>query len=178
MGKGQAMTRPDRSEHEAYYGRYIDLVPDGDVLDHLENQGTVMAGLLSSLPETSGDYRYAPGKWSLKEVLGHVMDAERVFAFRGLVFSRNDAALFPGMEQDDYARAANYSDRSLASILEEYRVLRGSTLHLFRSFSDDMLLRTGTASGCRFTVRSIMYIVAGHELHHMRSIREKYLRPA
>ena len=169
------MIRPARSEYEPYYGRYIDIVPEGNVVDLLAAQRDKILRLGRTLTEDQGNYRYAPGKWSLKEVLGHVMDAERVFVFRALAFSRNDPQEIPGMEQDDYARAANYGDRPLREILEEYNALRDSTVHFFRSLSDDMLTRTGIASGFRFSVRSILFIVAGHELHHFRIIREKYL---
>lgn len=171
------MKRPDTSEHEPYYGRYINLVPEGEVPEILEEQGRETIALLKGLTEDHGNYRYAPGKWSLKDLVGHVIDTERVFVFRALVFSRSDTQPFPGMEQDDYARAANYAARPLGEIIGEFESVRTATIHLFRSFTPEILLRSGIANGCRFTVRSIMYIVAGHELHHLRILREKYLQP-
>jgi len=167
--------RPRDTEYEAYYGRYISLVPDGDIGTILEKQREATSALLAPLDTETADFRYAEGKWSVKEVVGHIIDAERVFAFRAFAFSRNDPNAIPGMEQDDYARGANYGDRSLRDIVEEYRAVRSATLHLLRSFDNGMLLRTGTASGCSFTVRSTMYIIAGHELHHLRGLKERYL---
>ncbi len=169
-------TRPSSSEHAPYYSRYIDLVPEGDILRILEAQAETTLRYLSSVSEEKAMFRYAPGKWSIKEVVGHVIDTERVFAFRAFAFSRNDKNPFPGMEQEDYARGANYEQRPLRDILDEFRDVRASSLRLFRSFNDEMLMRKGIASGYEFSVRCLPYIIAGHELHHAGMLRERYLQ--
>jgi len=172
----RTLTRPSSSEHAPYYSRYIDLVPEGDILQILEVQGETTLRYLSSVTEEKAMFRYAPGKWSLKEVVGHVIDTERVFAFRAFAFSRNDRNPLPGMEQEDYAHGANYEQRPLRDILDEFREVRRSNLRLFRSFNDEMLMRKGIASGYEFSVRCLPYIIAGHELHHVEILRERYLR--
>ena len=166
--------RPDESEYAPYYGRYIALVPGGDIAAILVSQQEEMGRFLKFLSEEQGEYRYAEGKWSVKEVVGHLIDAERVFAFRALAFSRGDTQPYPGMEQDDYARGANYGERSLSDIADEFASVRIATLHLLGGMSDEMLLRRGTASEVVFSVRSIFHIIAGHERHHRAVLREKY----
>jgi hypothetical protein len=169
------ISRPSTSEHAPYYSRYIDLVPEGDIVGLLAGQIDKTLSLLAPVDQRKANYRYAPDKWSIKEVVGHVVDTERVFAFRAFAFSRNDKNPLPGMEQDDYARAANYRDRPLQDIIEEFREVRHSTVSLCRSFDEVMLMRKGVASGCEFTVRSLPYIIAGHELHHVRVLQQQYL---
>ena len=169
------ITRPAAAEYAPYYSRYIDLVPQGDIVDLLAGQIEKTLSLLARVDHEKAEYRYAPDKWSVKEVVGHVVDTERVFAFRAFAFSRNDSNPLPGMEQEDYARAANYHDRPLQDILEEFREVRRSTISLCRSFDEGMLMRRGIASECEFSVRSLPYIIAGHELHHMRVLQDKYL---
>ena len=170
------ITRPSSSEHAPYYSRYIDLVPDGDILQILDAQAETTLRHLAAVTEEKATFRYAPGKWSLKEVVGHVIDTERVFAFRAFAFSRSDKNQFPGMEQEEYAQGANYEQRSLGDILDEFHEVRKSNLRLFRSFSEGMLMRRGIASGNEFTVRCLPYIIAGHELHHVKILREGYFR--
>jgi hypothetical protein len=170
-----AISRPAPTEYAPYYGRYIDLVPEGDILTFLSGQIHKTLSLVGSVGEDKADFRYAPGKWSIREVVGHVIDTERVFAFRAFAFSRNDRNALPGMDQEEYARGANHGERRLSAILDEYRSVRGATIALVGSFSEEMLMRTGTASGFGFTVRSLAYIIAGHEQHHLRVLRERYL---
>lgn len=169
------MDRPQKNEYAAYYDRYVRLVGAGHIGDILAKQQTAFETLLAGIDETKGDFSYAAGKWSLKEVIGHVIDTERVFNYRALCFARNDPADLPSMEQDDFAANANFAARSLASILQEYACVRQATLALFRSFDDEIWQRSGIADGNKFTVRAVAYLVAGHELHHMHVIREKYL---
>ncbi|KAA3656213.1 MAG: DinB family protein [Calditrichaeota bacterium] len=169
------MKRPAQNEYAAFYHTYISTVPDGDICETLANQLKATQQLLSNLGESKADSRYAPQKWSLKEVLAHVVDTERVFAFRALCFARNDAGPFPSMEQDDFVRFGNFSDRTLQSFLDEFTHLRRSNILLFESFDDTVSRRVGTASGTKMSVRAIAYIIAGHERHHMKIIREKYL---
>jgi len=167
--------RPARSEYADFYAAYIGQVPDGDVLELLEEQLASSLDLFASIPADKLDHRYAPGKWTVKQVLGHVIDAERIFSYRALRFARGDATPLPGMDQETFMAGANFAQRPMASLVEEYRHQRLADLALFRSFDEEILGRTGEASGCLFTVRALVYIIAGHERHHVRILRERYL---
>lgn len=166
---------PEPSEYAPYYGTYISKVPQGDIIDQLRTQIDETTALLSDLANEQADYRYAPGKWSLKEVIGHLCDAERVFAYRALRFGRNDATPLPGFNQDPYIEAGNFSERTMADLLAEFTAIRQATLHLFVPMTEAMMIRTGTASNAPFSVRATAYIIAGHELHHLHIIRDRYL---
>ena len=169
------LTRPKPTEHAPYYSLYIDKVREGDILEVLAQQNRQTLSLLESIGEEKARFRYAPDKWSLKLVIGHVIDVERVFAYRALAFARNDPAKLPSMEQEDYAANANYDRRPLPRILAEFAAVRAATLALFESFDAEIGMRRGTASGYEFTARSMPYIIAGHELHHVGVLRERYL---
>lgn len=169
------LTRPGDDEHAPYYGRYVGQVPDGDVLDILAREASVTVALLEPLDETKAGYRYAPGKWSIKEVMGHVIDVERVFAQRALHFARRDAAPLPSLEQDEWVEAGYFDRRSLASLLDEFSAVRASTVALFRGFDPAVWENRGVASGVEFTARSIPFIIAGHELHHRKVLEVRYL---
>ena len=164
---------PESSEYAPYYGRYISLVTDDDVLNALDAQIADTRELLSTL---HGDHRYAPGKWSVNEVVGHLIDAERIFAYRALRIARNDATPLPGFEQDDYVRAANFDNCQLHDLAEEFSTVRRANLLMFGQLSPEAWLRRGTASENVVSVRAIAYIIAGHELHHRRILAEKYAR--
>ncbi|HLH40423.1 MAG TPA: DinB family protein [Bryobacteraceae bacterium] len=168
--------RPASNEHAPYYAKYIGLAPDGDIVSQLKSQIGETIGLLSPLSDAAGDFRYAPDKWSLKEVLGHMIDTERIFSFRALSFARGDRNPLPGFEQDDYVRAAGSNERTLKSLVEEFEAVRRSTVLLFGNFSEAAWQRRGIASGNEVTVRALAWIIAGHELHHRRGIAENYLR--
>lgn len=174
----QIISVPDPSEYASYYGKYIALVPGKNIVAALEDQPRETKVLLSELSEEQGDYRYAPGKWSIKEILGHVIDAERVFSYRALRFARNDQTPLPSFEQDDYVRSANFADYGLEDLVEEFIAVRRATVLLFRNLSAEAWMRRGIASGNPVSVRAIAYIVAGHELHHRRVLREKYVAGA
>jgi uncharacterized damage-inducible protein DinB len=168
--------RPESTEYFEYYDTYIRRVPDGDILLLLgENLAETLA-LLDTVPAGLEEHRYAPGKWSIREVIGHVIDAERVFAYRALHFARRDAAPLPSMEEGDYARYSNAGQRTLRDLAEELAAVRRSSILLFRSFDEEMLDFRGKASGYEFSVRSIPYIVAGHEIHHRSVLAERYLK--
>ena len=169
------IAKPDRSEYADYYDLYVSKLPDGDVLDILESQIAGTTGLLSRVGEDKAGHRYAPDKWSIKQVVGHVIDAESVFASRALWFARGNEAPLPSFEQDENVEAANFDEQMLQTLVEQLRVTRAATVAMFRSFDDDMLMRKGTASGCVFTVRAIAAIIAGHELHHKMTLEERYL---
>lgn len=170
--------RPQSGEYSPYYDRYLATLPDGDVFALLERGAEKLAILVESLTETQGEHRYAPGKWSIKDVLVHMTDVERVFAYRALRFSRNDATPLPGFEQDDYVREANGAERTLGALLQEYRAVRGATLALFRGMSDPMMSRRGVANGAEMTVRAAAWIIVGHERHHIQILKERYLAGA
>src|SRR5262245_50892331 len=167
--------RPESSEHAPYYRKYIALVPDGDLGVTLNRQFEATLTLLSPLSEQRAAYAYAPGKWNIKEVLGHLIDSERVFAYRALRIARNDKTPLPGYEQDDYVATAGFTARSLAGLLEEFASVRKASVQLFKHFSPEEWLRRGTANGTEVTVRSLGYIIAGHELHHIDIVRNRYL---
>jgi len=166
--------RPASTEYGAYYGRYISQLPDGDVLETMRAGVKELEGLLGGLDEQQALFRYAPGKWSIKEVLGHMLDVERVMTYRALRIGRGDSTPLPGFEQDDYVKAAHNDRRPLASLLAEYRHLRASNLELFGSFDPEALMRTGTASGYPFTARALIWVIAGHERHHLNGFRRDY----
>lgn len=170
-----SIARPAPSEYAPYFGQYIAQVPEGDVLQILERQIEETVALLGDLPPEMATHRYAPGKWSVNQVVGHLSDTERVFAHRALRFSRGDRQPLPGFEQDDYVNRANFDDRSLNDVTEEFRWVRGASMALFGSMNEAMLRRRGIASGVEFTVRAIPYILAGHERHHLTVLRERYL---
>lgn len=170
------MPRPDASEYADYFGQYISIVPDtGDICDRLATQIEESAGTLDSLTDAQWDHRYAEGRWSAKEVVGHVVDTERIMATRGLVAARGETQEYPGFDQDVFMAHTDFGARTAGSVLEEWRTLRASNLALFRSFSDTELDRAGLFEGKRMTVRSFPWLLAGHELHHMRVLRERYL---
>ena len=158
----------------SYHQHYIDLVKTDNILQELIEQGEEFVNYLSRFSEQQGNYAYAKGKWTIKEIAGHLADAERVFAYRALRFVRNDKTALPGFEQDDYVAAANFNKRTLADVIEELRLIRASNLALFKTFSDEELERTGTASNNSYTVKALLYVIAGHEKHHFNVLKEKY----
>lgn len=171
----KTLVRPDASEYAEYYGRYIARVPDGDVIAILEAQMQATARLLGGMTVEQGDYRYAPGKWQAKEIWVHVADAERVFAYRTLSFARGDPASLPGFDETVWAPNSGASARTLTSITEEVRTVRQASLVLARTLTDEQAVRRGTASGFGISVRALVYLMAGHELHHTAVLKERYL---
>lgn len=171
----ETSTRPAPDEYAPYYGRYIAAVPDGSIVETLRDQIEETVALLGSLPEAKGDHRYEPGKWSVKEVIGHLIDSERVFSYRALRFARRDETPLPGFEQDDYVPAGAFGKRTLRDLAEEFRTVREATLHLYRHLDEEALSRSGIASENRMSVRALAWCIAGHERHHVKVIRERYL---
>jgi uncharacterized damage-inducible protein DinB len=167
--------RPQSNDYAPYYEKYVMLVPDGDFLEILETQLREMEQLLEPLTDAHADFRYAPGKWSIKEVLGHINDAERIFAVRILRIARGDQTPLPGFEQDDYVKVSNAASRKLSDLLVEFSAIRRATIALIRSLDDASWLRRGTASGKEVSVLAIAFIIAGHTLHHHAIFEEKYL---
>jgi uncharacterized damage-inducible protein DinB len=167
--------RPRSNDYAPYYGKYVMLVPEGNFLEILEAQLQELKHLLEPLTDHQADFRYAPGKWSIKETLGHVNDAERIFSVRILRIARGDQTPIPGFEQDDYVKVSNASSRKLFDLLEEFYAIRRATIALIRSLDDASWLRRGTASGNEVTVLAIAFIIAGHSLHHRKIFEDKYL---
>lgn len=169
------MNRPAQSEHAPYYSRYVDLVPDGPIIEVLRSQAKETLELLRSIPEAKGNHAYAQGKWTIKEVFGHVVDSERVFSYRALRIGRGDATPLPGFEQDDYVPHGGFASRTLHDLADELEAVRRATLLLFEGFPRDAGARMGTASGNPVSVQALAYIIAGHERHHVKVLRERYL---
>jgi hypothetical protein len=169
------LTRPGPGEHADYFDRYVQLVPDGDIVDTLMRQLGETLGLLQEVtPELETD-RYAPDKWSIREVVGHCVDTERVFAFRALAMARADGVELPSMEQDEWARRSNASSRSLDDLAQEWASVRRATVHMFATLGPGTGLRRGKAGGNSVTVRSLPWIIAGHELWHRELLARNYL---
>lgn len=167
--------RPEPGEYPAYYEKYISLIPGNDVANALEAQRLQTMQLFAGRSERDGNFRYAADKWTVKDVLGHIADSERIFAYRALRIARGDQTPIEGFEQDDYVRGGGFNERALASIAEEFALVRSATLAMFRSFSKEAWLRRGTANKNEVSVRALAYITAGHELHHRQIIEERYL---
>lgn len=167
--------RPSSDEYAPYYNTYVQLVPKGDVLAILETQLRETLALLRGLSDAQAAFSYADGKWSVKEVIGHIIDTERVFAYRGLCFARGDSTPLPGFEQDDYVLGAEFNARSVESMAGEFEHMRHSNIYLFSTWSEAVQLRRGTANGNAVTARAIPFILAGHERHHLNIIRDRYI---
>lgn len=164
---------PAADEHVPYYGKYIALVGP-DSLAALEAQARSTAALLAATSEEQGNHRYAEGKWSVKEVIGHLADGERVFAYRALRIARADTTELPGFDENTYVPAGKFDRRPLADIAAEFAAVRAATLALVRSFDEEALARRGSANNSPVSVRALVAIIAGHELHHVKLLRERY----
>jgi hypothetical protein len=176
--KNFSIGKPDETEYLPYYGKYISLVPDADIVSQMGQQAEATLALLRGIPESQGGLRYAPGKWSMRELVGHVIDTERIFAYRALRFSRDDRTPLNGYEQDDYIRNASFDDYPLTELAAEFESVRRSTIFLFRHMTADAWMRKGLANENEVSVRALAYIIAGHELHHMQILRDRYLPAA
>ncbi|HEY1404865.1 MAG TPA: DinB family protein, partial [Pyrinomonadaceae bacterium] len=161
------INRPEETEYAPYYGKYVSLVTSDDILTTLSDQLFGTLALLRSVPESQAGLRYAAGKWSVKELVGHMIDTERIFAYRALRFARNDATPLPGFEQDGYIRSASFDTHSLDDLTAEFESVRRATLFLFKHLDGEAWMRKGVASESGVSVRALAYIIAGHELHHV-----------
>ncbi len=158
-----------------FYKNYVKQIEETDLIQALRISGHRMLELVHFIKEEKADYRYADGKWSIRELLCHVIDAERIFAYRALTFARNDKTNLPGFEENEYAAQANASGRSLKKIADEMAHLRVSTIDMFEGFTPDMLARKGSANKNEISVVSFGFIIAGHETHHRKILMERYL---
>ncbi|MCK6617340.1 MAG: DinB family protein [Cyclobacteriaceae bacterium] len=169
-------TSPDPATLPPFYQGYVANVSNMDMMDALRTTIAATDKLIRSIPETKGEYRYAPGKWSVKELLCHMLDAERIFAYRALRFARNDQTELPGFDEQAYAPHANAHSRTLSQLADEFKRLRSSTVDLFESFTPDMLVRSGMANNNLISVINLGYVIAGHEVHHRNILIERYLK--
>jgi uncharacterized damage-inducible protein DinB len=167
--------RPTSGDYAPFYESYVSKMSTDDIVSTLTNSFPERLHFLNALPTEKWEYRYADGKWTIKEILVHIIDAERVFSNRALRIARNDKTPLPGFDQDEYAPYMDANERSVASLMEEYTAVRQSTITLFKNFNAKMWKRDGIASGTHLTALAIAYIIAGHEEHHIRVIKEKYL---
>ena len=170
-----AIPRPQPGEYNEYYERYISLIPGTDVFGTLDQQLRRTCELLTGLSDEQANLAYAPGKWTIKEVLGHITDTERIFGYRALRIARGDQTPIEGFEQDDYVRNGNFRQRRMSDLIDEYATVRAATLALFRSFDLDAWPRRGIANNKEISVRALAYLTAGHERHHHKILEEKYL---
>ena len=166
--------RPDAAEYPAWYGAYVACVPDGDIVTVLRRGGEELASALGAIPESSGGHRYADDKWTVRTLLGHMVDAERIFAYRALRIARGDTTPLPGFEENDFARTAGSDARTVADIVSELFVVRDGTVRLFQSFPDDAWVRSGTVNNGQVSVRALAYIIAGHATHHRSVLKDRY----
>lgn len=174
-GTELVLHRPEPSEYDPAYSAYVDTVGPGDVLSLLSDGIGRTLSLLRTCPRDREQFRYEPGKWSIREVAGHMADAERLYAYRVLHLARRDPSPLPGMDRHVWARASNASRRPLAELAKELASVRAATLSLFASFDPSTSTVAGVAAGRSFTVRSLAFVIAGHEIHHRRILEERYL---
>jgi hypothetical protein len=169
------IARPQADEYVPYYDRYISLVPEGDLVEMLRTQIGGTLSLLRTISEERASYRYAPGKWSIKEVVGHMADVERIMTYRALRIARADATPLPGFDENSYVPAGNFDARTLASLAHEFEEVRRATVAFLETLEPEAAARRGSANNNEISARALAYIIAGHERHHMRILKERYL---
>jgi hypothetical protein len=167
--------RPNSNEYAPYYEGYINRVPDGTILENLKKSIIETKAIFSTIPQSKGDYAYAEGKWTIKELLCHMIDVERVMSYRAFCISRNDKTSLPVFDHDNYVVESNVSSRTIADLMEEFEAIRAITILQFQHFTDEMLVRIGTASSFPVSPRALGFIIIGHEAHHMKILKERYL---
>ncbi|HYY98833.1 MAG TPA: DinB family protein [Pyrinomonadaceae bacterium] len=170
-----APAKPRADEYAEYYGKYVSLVPEGDIVETLSKQSGETLAMLRSIPEERAGHAYGPGKWSIRQLVGHVIDTERIFAYRALAIARGERASLPGMEQDEYMEHASFDGRTLESLCEEFSHVRRANVLMMSGFDADAWARRGVASDNEVTVLALAHIIAGHELHHVNVLRARYL---
>jgi len=168
------IARPGSDEYDPYFDTYISKVPEQDLHELLASQIEGTCAMLGKVPESEADCAYAPGKWTIKEVAGHIVDTERIMAYRLLRVARGDTTPLPGFEQDDYIRDGNFQERTLASLIKEFRLVRTSTCALLQGLNGAALARRGSANGKTVSARALAYIIAGHERHHVGILQQRY----
>lgn len=169
------LARPNEDEYAPYFHRYIARVPDGDLIEILNEQAADTRAMLGSLSDADARFRYGPDKWSIKEVLGHVTDTERIMTYRALCFARGEQGVLPAFDENAYVAASRFDERNAADQLAELAQVRAATIAFFDGLSQDELMRRGRTSSGEYSVRAMAYIVAGHERHHQQILTERYL---
>jgi len=167
------ISKPNPDEYSAFAAVYVNLVPDNNVIELLEQSMESSYKLFSNLTDEQASHAYAPGKWTVKQALGHMIDTERTFAYRALVFSRISIEL-PGFDQDVYVNNTDFNSQNIQDLAAEFMTTRQSNLYMIKAFTAEQLLRTGIASNHLFSVRAFVYMLAGHELHHLNTFKEQY----
>jgi len=175
MIQHQIISRPGSGEYPEEFDQYIKLVPGNDLLGYFDSQTLSITSLAGVLSEEQLLYRYAQGKWSIKDIFCHMIDCERIYDYRALCIARGDTTALPGFEENDYAKTAKADDRKINDIIIEYKAVRAASITLFKSFDESMLLQTGIANNSVRSVRAIGYSLAGHEIHHLNVINQRYL---
>jgi uncharacterized damage-inducible protein DinB len=166
--------RPESSEYAPFYHGYVATVPEGDVVALLRQNGGELRDALAAIPEDRGGFRYADGKWSIREVVGHMIDAERIFTYRALRIARGDTTPLAAFDENEYVKTAGSEARTLSNLVRELGAVREASVQLFESLPDDAWGRSGVASGKNISVRALAYITAGHAMHHLKILRERY----
>lgn len=169
------LQKPTANQYPEYFQRYVNLVPDGDIFEILKSNKEKMILLLSGLSDKQAEYRYAEGKWSIKEVLGHIIDTERIFAYRTLRMGRNDKTNIPQYDHDAYVAEAKFDNQKIADLIEHYKAVRDASISLVKSFDENAWERIGLSGGKEFITKCFPFIIAGHEIHHLGIIKERYL---
>lgn len=167
--------RPATDEYAPYFQRYLEKIPDGDLIERLTDQLAETRAMLGSLSDSDARFRYAPDKWSVKEVVGHIADTERIMAYRALCFARGEEGLLPSFDENAYVKASRFDERALGALVAELGTVRASTIAFFDGLTDDELLRRGHVPSGEYTVRALAHIIAGHERHHQQILRGRYL---
>ena len=166
--------RPDATEYAPFFHGYVTAVPEGDVVELLRSGGHELLETIRRIPEDRGGHRYGPDKWTIREVIGHLIDAERIFTYRALRFARGDQTMLPGFDENEFVKTAGSDQRTLSDLARELAAVRESTVLLFESLPDDAWIRKGNANGRDMSVRALAYVAAGHPRHHLRILRERY----
>ncbi len=167
--------RPEASEYPAYYQSYLDLVRGNDVLKALKDQVIDIQAVISEIPEDKENFAYAESKWTIKQVLGHVVDTERIMAYRALCIARKDKTKLPGFDEKLFVANADFETRTLYTLAHEFAIVRESNISLFKTFKDENLDEMGNANGKDVSLRAVLYMIAGHATHHLNVIKTRYL---
>jgi uncharacterized damage-inducible protein DinB len=170
------LKRPDLEEFPVYMRSYVQLIPEGDIIQILNGQIVSTQEIFSAVTEKQAEYRYAEGKWTLSEVLGHLTDTERIMNYRILRIARGDKSPLMGFDENEYVQEASFNERTIADLLEDYQNVRRATISLLKGMPQKSFQNKGNANGFEVTVETIAYMIAGHELHHIKIIQEKYLK--
>lgn len=168
--------RPAKTDYAEYYQKYIDLIEGDDIIHILVSLNNEASDVFNSFPQSKGNFSYAEGKWTVKEVAGHMMDTDRIFAYRALAIARGERQPLPSFNQDEYVKNGKFINRELSDLTYEYRLVRESNLLMFKGFDPSVYSNRGIAAGNEVTVLALMWMIAGHQKHHLNILKEKYLR--